>query len=75
MKLNGYLCQTTSAKHFRAVASYMQSNLPDTVIGGLFLNERQQTTFVGVGGFPEWERAKVRPEKELDYWRQDLLAI
>lgn len=56
--------------------------LPDSAADGAFLNEWHHTTFVSYlrivfqwGGFPGWERAAQRPQKELDYLRENLLAL
>lgn len=56
--------------------------LPDSAADGAFLNEWHHTTFVSYlrivfqwGGFPGWERASQRPQRELDYLRENLLPL
>jgi len=70
------------SKAFESGGDPYAMKLPDAAADGLFLNERHETTFVEYlriafqwGGFPGWERATSRPEKELDYLRENLLPI
>ena len=70
------------SKAFQSGGDPYAVKLPDSSADGLFLNEAHNTTFVNYlriafqwGGFPGWERALPRPDKELDYLREDLLAI
>jgi len=70
------------SKAFQSGGDPYAVKLPDPIADGLFLNEPHKTTFVEYlriafqwGGFPGWERAAQRPDKELGYLREGLLAI
>jgi hypothetical protein len=70
------------SKAFESGGDPYAMKLPDAAADGLFLNERHETTFAEYlriafqwGGFPGWERATSRPQKELDYLRENLLPI
>jgi len=70
------------SKAFESGGDPYAIKLPDAAADGLFLNERHETTFVEYlriafqwGGFPGWERTASRPQKELDYLRENLLPI
>jgi hypothetical protein len=69
-------------KSFASGGDPYAMKLPDLAADGAFLNERHRTTFVSYlrivfqwGGFPGWEKAAHRPQKELDYLRENLIAI
>jgi hypothetical protein len=56
--------------------------IPDPLADGPFLWDRPDTTFVEYlrlvfawGGFPGWEGTDGGPRKELDFLREDLLAL
>lgn len=70
------------SKAFQSGGDPYAIKLPDSCADGLFLNEPHNTTFVNYlrfvfqwGGFPGWERASRRPDKELNFLREGLLPL
>ena len=70
------------SKAFESGGDPYAVKLPQPAADCLFLNERHNTTFVEYlriafqwGGFPGWERAATRPEKELEFLREGLQPI
>jgi hypothetical protein len=70
------------SKAFQSGGEPYAIKLPERYADGLLLHERHDTTLVEYlrivfqwGGFPGWELASKRPDKELDDLREGLLAI